>query len=343
MQWMLLLWLRREIILGFGLGLLAVQFWTSLPSVSWWSNLDEELDAMPLPSVSPLLLQQLREGGGKQQWRGIERLLVVPGGGPGNPGTDGGFPLWTRQRTDAALEEWRESCEPFGSARCAILALSAGSMNAPSPRNFKGHVVFESSLIAEHLVRNGVPPEAIICDWATWDTVGNAWFTRLVAEALIHLADPDRLKKIQGISTRDGTKVARGSTLPETASLFNGHGVVLRLTVFISDFHAARMHAALDWVFGLDPRPGDQYGVRTTVDVVSVISKGTEWEERESFKDRMKHESQWETRLRGWASQGLLQSATEMQAYLLLGAHSGYFQFTHGTYITSSGGGWGKL
>ena len=180
-------------------------------------------------------------------------------------------------------------------------------MNAPSPRNFKGHVVFESSLIAEHLVRNGVPPEAIICDWATWDTVGNAWFTRLVAEALIHLADPDRLKKIQGISTRDGTKVARGSTLPETASLFNGHGV------------------------------------RTTVDVVSVISKGTEWEERESFKDRMKHESQWETRLRGWASQGLVQSATEMQAYLLLGAHSGYFQFTHGTYITSSGGGWGKL
>ena len=61
-----------------------------------------------------------------------------------------------------------------------MLALSAGSMNDPPPRNDEGHMVMEASVIAKHVVGGGVPPEAIICDWQSWDTVGNAFFTRQV-------------------------------------------------------------------------------------------------------------------------------------------------------------------
>lgn len=345
--WLRVVWLRREVLIGFVLGAMATR---SLPYLASTLSGGRTANTTPLPSVSPLLLEKLTEGGAKRQWRDVERLLVIPGGGPGDPDTDNGFPLWTRQRTQAALQEWRESCAPFDSTRCAVLALSAGSMNAPSPRNSQGHVLFESTLIAEHLVNNGVPPEAIICDWASWDTVGNAWFTRLVAESLVHLASPDRLMRLQhrrsGARQQvEGAKASSTSgdgTTVDAQPLLRDVGVALRVTCFISDFHAARTHAALDWVFGLSPTVGSQHGVRATVDVVTVTSQGVQWEGAESFADRIAHESAWEIRLRRWATQGLVTSTTELQAYLLLGAHRGYYDITHGSYRVSSGGGWGK-
>ena len=42
------------------------------------------------------------------------------------------------------------------------------------------------------------------------------------------------------------------------------------------------------------------------------------------------------------AEQGLATSITELNAYLLLGGHAGYHQFTHGSYQPSEGGGWGS-
>ncbi|CAM9982676.1 unnamed protein product, partial [Hapterophycus canaliculatus] len=58
-------------------------------------------------------------------------------------------------------------------------------MNAPSARGEGGHVVFESARITEDLVRGGVPPGSIIADFASWDTVGNAWFARMAVEAIL--------------------------------------------------------------------------------------------------------------------------------------------------------------
>jgi uncharacterized SAM-binding protein YcdF (DUF218 family) len=57
---------------------------------------------------------------------------------------------------------------------------SHGICGVPVPQ---GHIVFESSVVASHLVAAGVPEQSIICDWSTWDTVGNAVFTRQVLEA----------------------------------------------------------------------------------------------------------------------------------------------------------------
>jgi hypothetical protein len=57
--------------------------------------------------VGPLLLRHL----GGHPWSQVERLLVVPGGGPGGP-DDAGYPLWTQQRTEAALHAWRTVLPP---------------------------------------------------------------------------------------------------------------------------------------------------------------------------------------------------------------------------------------
>ena len=42
---------------------------------------------------------------------------------------------------------------------------------------------------------------------------------------------------------------------------------LLRVSVFTSDFHAARTHAAMDWALGLEPAPGKQYGSRIDFEV----------------------------------------------------------------------------
>ena len=69
---------------------------------------------------------------------------MIPGGGPGDADVDNGFPLWTEQRTDAAIAEWQTHCVS-APERCVILALSAGSMNAPSARKVCGRGVARAS------------------------------------------------------------------------------------------------------------------------------------------------------------------------------------------------------
>ena len=76
-----------------------------------------------------------------------------------------------------------------------------------SAANLSGSIVFESSRIAQHLMENGVPMDAIICDFMSWDTVGNAYFTRLVIEALLRVASPRRYKKLH--IHEDGRAVGR--------------------------------------------------------------------------------------------------------------------------------------
>ena len=137
------------------------------------------------------------------RWQNVTRLIVIPGGGPGDRERDKGFPKWTKQRTDAALRDWSQHCTVSG--QCAILALSAGSMNAPSAEQPDGSIIFESARIMQYLVEAGIPPESVICDFASWDTVGNAWFTRMVVESLLQLiTTKSELQTLQVIPTALG-------------------------------------------------------------------------------------------------------------------------------------------
>ena len=114
------------------------------------------------------------------------------------------------------------------------------------------------------------------------------------------------------------------------------------MSIFISDFHAARFHAAMDWAFGLAPST-DYSGPDAVVShhVTSVSSVGVDWGSQDEYKARLAHEEKGAGMLRHNAETGVATTVTEMAAYLLLGGHMGYHKFTHDTYVPTEGGGWG--
>ncbi|CAM9757390.1 unnamed protein product [Ectocarpus sp. 4 AP-2014] len=321
-------------------------------------------------------------------------------------------------------------------------------MNAPSARGGNGHVVFESTRIAEELVRGGVPPGSIIADFASWDTVGNAWFARMAVEAMLdmsfrhgdraneHAAPPppppapaasvapsvlsprklpypgsavvaesggtcegesETAVALGGVeepglfsARREAAAAgARGLTLKETkradaaaaaaatAAAKSGAGAggneggeklpaarageaygggemrkwmydwknkkararrgPMNLTVFVSDFHAERMDAVFQWVFGLEP---SLLKGKTTITTVSIETPVEMWarggEQREA---RQAHEAEAAEQARQRARE--IRTVEEFRAFMMLGGHRGYFDLTHGRYQASSGGGWG--
>lgn len=228
----------------------------------------------------------------------------MDGGGPGRE-SDYGYPDWTRERTEAAIAHWHDECS-LSPETCAVLALSAGSMNAPSARDKHGNVMFESTAIAEHLMLGGVPPQSIICDFLSWDTVANGWVSRMVVDALQAVSPPDQQ---------------------------------LRVLVFISDFHSQRIKASMDWAFSLEPHSHDK---KSNVEIVNVPSTSVHWVGGvASFTERITHEARGAEQLAQHMKDGTVRSLTEMQAFLFLGGHRGYFDFTHNQYEASAGAGWG--
>jgi uncharacterized SAM-binding protein YcdF (DUF218 family) len=160
--------------------------------------------------ISDTLQWIMHETGSSVDLDAIEQIIVIPGGGPGGKEAQG-FPIWTQKVCDEALSRYFN----LTTQHKMILALSAGSMNAPSARAADGTAVFESTAITAYLVSKGVPASRIFADFTSWDTVGNAWAARSVVESLLRLSRKD-----------------------------------LVVQVFISDFHARRMQAIFEWVFG---------------------------------------------------------------------------------------------
>ncbi|CAM9096389.1 unnamed protein product [Scytosiphon promiscuus] len=374
----------------------------------------------------------LRELIGNSTGRGfgvVKRVFVVPGGGPGST-EHAGYPPWTAQRVTKALQRYDAKYQDT----TAFLALGAGSMNAPSARGEDGHVVFESARITEDLVRGGVPPGSIIADFASWDTVGNAWFARMAVEAILdmsfrhgdragqrHAAPPPtaftsapaaatgatasvapspssrrkppysggaiseggagrggkgpattlkELKRADAVAAAAAAEAARTGAgsggggggregeekLPAArAGEAYGGGEMrkwmydwkakkakarkgpLNVTVFVSDFHADRIDAVFQWVFGLEP---SLLKGKTTVTTVSIDTPVEMWaggpEQRQA---RQAHERRGANQARQRAKE--IKTVEEFRAFMILGGHKGYFDLTHGRYQASPGGGWG--
>lgn len=126
----------------------------------------------------------------------------MPGGGllP-----DGSLPLWVQNRFDFAIQRANGS---------SILALSAGTPHKAPPLDKGGRPVLEALAGARYLVSCGYPPEKILTETASWDTIGDAYFART-----IH-TDPAYLRRIH---------------------------------VITSAFHMPRTEAIFRWVFTLTP------------------------------------------------------------------------------------------
>lgn len=130
--------------------------------------------------------------------------ILIPGGGLLE---DGSLPGWTVARLDAALSLQRSTDW--------IITLSGGTVHKPPPLDQQGYPVFESRKAAEYLASSGVDPRRILSETCSYDTIGNAYFSRML------FADPLALKDC---------------------------------LIITSDFHMARTKAAFLWIYSLTPQ-----------------------------------------------------------------------------------------
>ena len=133
--------------------------------------------------------------------------IFIPGGGllP-----DGGLPPWTIERLNRAIEYKTETSW--------IAFLSGGTVHKPPPLTNDGYPIFESRTAANYLVKHGVNPDQLLTEISSYDTIGNAYFSRL---------------------------------------LFSDPGQFQNLLIITSDFHLARVKAAFEWIYSLKPQAAD--------------------------------------------------------------------------------------
>lgn len=129
--------------------------------------------------------------------------ILVPGGGVREGGV---LPPWVRSRLDRAVELLHQDA--------FIVTLSAGTPHRPPPLDDRGFPIPESSAGARHLMALGVPADRIVIEASSLDTIGNAYFARV-----IH-CEPGRWR---------------------------------RLAIVTSAFHMPRTRRAFQWVFSLPP------------------------------------------------------------------------------------------
>ena len=133
--------------------------------------------------------------------------IFIPGGGLQ---ADGSLQAWTIARLDTAIElqdqaDW-------------IATLSGGTVHKPPPLDGKGFPIFESRKAAEYLIEAGLPPNRILTEISSYDTIGNAYFARM---------------------------------------LFSDPMALLNCLIITSEFHMSRTEAIFHWVFSLMPLQHD--------------------------------------------------------------------------------------
>ena len=129
--------------------------------------------------------------------------IFIPGGGllP-----DGSLPPRTLARLERAKAQ--------KSHTQWIALLSGGTVHKPPPLNEDGFPITESRAAAEYLVQQGMDPAQLLTETCSYDTIGNAYFSRLL------FAEPAKMQ---------------------------------HLLVITSDFHLPRTQAAFEWIYGLTP------------------------------------------------------------------------------------------
>ena len=133
--------------------------------------------------------------------------ILIPGGGllP-----NGSLPAWTIARLDLALTMKKQSRW--------IGLLSGGTVHKPPPIDIRGFPIFESRQAAAYLIQAGLNPEMIFTEICSYDTIGNAYFSRLL------LAEPLQF---------------------------------INILIITSAFHMPRTRAIFEWIYNLPPHPVD--------------------------------------------------------------------------------------
>ena len=131
--------------------------------------------------------------------------ILILGGGLKDDGT---VNEWTQRRLDKATELYMQK-------RSLILCLSRGTPYKPSPLDSKGFAIDESFAQASYLLHKGIPADDIRIEPVSLDTVGNAYFSRVLFVDALNITN---------------------------------------LTIITSDFHMERSKLAFKWVYSLAPQ-----------------------------------------------------------------------------------------
>jgi len=95
-----------------------------------------------------------------------------------------------------------------------VITLSAGTPYKPPPLDPHGHPIFEAVAAAKYLVERGLDRAKVLVEACSYDTIGNAYFSRVI---------------------------------------HTGPRGLRRLLLITSEFHMLRAEAVFRWIYGLHP------------------------------------------------------------------------------------------
>src|SRR4051794_15750111 len=165
---------------------------------------------------------------------------LILGGGVREGGT---LPSWVANRFDRAIELDTP----------VFICLSGGTAHRPLLLTSDGKPIFESLTGARYLSERGIDPQRIFVETSSFDTIGNAYFSRV-----IHV-DPMKISN---------------------------------LVVITSEFHAPRTEKIFRWVYGLDARTEYRLRFDATPDVGLDRSALDERREREQISIENVHQTE---------------------------------------------------
>jgi hypothetical protein len=94
--------------------------------------------------------------------------ILIPGGGVR---AGGELPVWVARRLDLALDRANGAF---------LLPLSAGTPHRPPPLDAARFPILEARAEADYLLARGADPRRILIEAASYDTIGNAYFSRAI-------------------------------------------------------------------------------------------------------------------------------------------------------------------
>lgn len=103
-------------------------------------------------------------------------VVVILGGGVTSTG---GVPEHTQRRLDIAYKLYQEL-----GPTALFMPLSGGTPHKPNPLDAQGFPVWEATAAAQKLIEMGVPPEQILEESFSLDTIGNVSITSTPLVAL---------------------------------------------------------------------------------------------------------------------------------------------------------------
>jgi hypothetical protein len=135
------------------------------------------------------------------------KAIIIPGiGGPRN-GKDpiNSLPLWATDKLNIAIKVWNDD------KTIPIVLLSAGTCHKVGEPDINGRPIHECTAMALYLQSKGVNMKYVFEEDASYDTVGNAFFLRIIHTDLNEWFDLD---------------------------------------VIVNEFHYLRLKCIFDWIFG---------------------------------------------------------------------------------------------